>query len=558
MLRDRERLHDPGARRRAVMGHAVALGLIVAATLLFSAPSFRVGEQLPAGHDHALAIGLVRGFAEGMADGDPYPRWVADANNGYGLPALIGYPPLSGFLVAVANLITRDLTRAFTWVILLFNFVSGVGFLILAKRFAPPAIAGLGAALYILMPYHFVVVYHRFAFAEFSATMWLPFVLHFGLRLRSRATLGSALGLSAAFAGVVLSHVVVAEMVVVGIGIPLLLLSKPWRYPRRAGAMTLALAGSGLLAAAYLLPVVLNRDLTHWDAQYRVGRRISYLFAYRGDPFSILLELSFLAQVACYVPMLPMLWRRRTSDARAVVVVALVVTALHLVISDPVWRWLPGMQFLLYPFRFGLLLSLCAPLGLVWAFRRQPTLAALSALACAAAVLTAPIIMQRVVYVDLHHTDLQLWNQEHIPRTVASIRPRRRSLRRAWIGGGEVRVRSWRPQSRRLDVQTDSDRAVLTVATWYYPGWRATVDGRPRPIVTQPDTGLITVPLARGQHHVTLDFGDTRDRVVGKIISVAAAAVFLALLFQLWRRRRDRQKARRVLAAGPRARSPFS
>jgi len=516
---------------------------IALATLLFSVPIHAVPERMPAGHDYALAVALGDAFAQGLADGHVYPRWVSDANEGFGLPALVGYPPLSGAMVGVFRLITGDLMTAFLCVILLINFTSGASFFVLARRFARPGIAGLGAALYVLMPYHFVVVYHRFAFAEFSAAIWVPLVLHFGLSLRARPSLGAALGLAASFAAVVLSHVVVAQMVVVAIGAVILLSSRPLRRPRRAGVMVLALLGAALLGAAYILPLLLSRDLTHWDAQYRAGRIVPFLFATRGDEFTTLVELSFLTQILCFAPMLPWLWRKGHTAARVVVGIGLVVIALHLSISLPVWEWLPGMQYLLYPYRFGILLSLVAPMGLVWTWGRAPVLAGLAALACVGALATIPTTVETARYVDLRRTEVPLWNQEHIPRTVDSIR--RRAPLRGGVqlhGRGEAEVLEWRSHARhlRIDVQAE-EPATVRVGTWYYPGWEAEIDGRPRPLRPQRRTGMITMVLGPGEHDVWLRFRDTPDRTAGKAVTGFALLGFGALLaLALWRRRRAR------------------
>jgi len=535
-----------GDGRAARWEHAAALAGIALATLLFSVPIHAVPERMPAGHDYALAVSLGEAFAQGLADGHAYPRWVSDANEGFGLPALVGYPPLSGALVGVVRLLVGDLMTAFLCVILLVNFTSGVSFYVLARRFARPGVAGLGAALYILMPYHFVVVYHRFAFAEFSAAIWVPLVLHFGLSLRARPSLGAALGLAASFAAVVLSHVVVAQMVVVAIGTVILLASRPHRHPRRAAVMVLALIGAALIGAAYIVPLLLSRDLTHWDAQYRAGRVLPFLFTHRGDEFTTLVELAFLTQVLCFAPMLPWLWRKGHTAARVVVVVGLLVIALHLSISLPIWEWLPGMQFLLYPYRFGLLLAVVAPLGLVWTWGRAPVLGGLAALACLGALATIPTTVQTAQYVDLHATDVPWWNQEHIPRTVDSIR--RRSPMQGGVrllGAGEAEVLDWRSHSRHLRIDVQADEPItVRVGTWYYPGWEAVVDGRPRPLRAERRSGLITMVLGPGEHDVRLRFRDTPDRTAGKLVTVLALLGFAGLVgLALWRRRRARRAA---------------
>ncbi|MCB9598040.1 MAG: hypothetical protein H6719_35315 [Sandaracinaceae bacterium] len=523
------------------MEHLVALSAIVCATAAFSAPIREVADRMPAGHDYALAIALGEGFAQGLADGHLYPRWLSEANAGFGLPALVGYPPLSGAMVGVAKLITGDTMAAFRVVIVLINFLSGLSFFVFARRFARPSVAGIGAALYLLAPYHVVVLYHRFAFAEFSCAIWIPLVLHYGLSLRARPSLGAALGLAASFAAVVVSHVVVAQMVVVGIGAVVLVTSKPWRHPTRALTMGAALLGSLALAGAYVVPLLLSRDLVHWDAQYGPTRGFPFLFALRGDLFTTIVELAFLVQAACLAPLLPLLRRTRNGALLTCIAAALLVTALHTAITYPIWRWLPGMEYLLYPYRFGILASLFVPLAFVWTMDRRPRLAALALVGCVGGLIALPTVFDQPRWVNLHEHPVVVWNQEHIPRSVGSVWQRGPMEERVVLSGNATaQVLEWRSHSRRFLVDVDDTQSRVRVATWFYPGWQAEIDGAPITVGPEAISGLIMFDLERGHHEVTLHFEDTPDRVAGKVVSAVAWIVFLALLSLAFVRRRRR------------------
>ena len=71
--------------------------------------------------------------------------------------------------------------------------------------------------------------------------------------------------------------------------------------------------------------------------------------------------------------------------------------------------------------------------------------------------------------------------------------------------------------------------SYLVIAENYYPGWIATVDGEPAPVV-KGNGSLITVPLAAGARQVTLDFrSDSYSK--GRLISVISAlAVAISLI----------------------------
>jgi hypothetical protein len=73
---------------------------------------------------------------------------------------------------------------------------------------------------------------------------------------------------------------------------------------------------------------------------------------------------------------------------------------------------------------------------------------------------------------------------------------------------------------------------ALTVVyrTFYFPGWRATLDGRPAPIsITSPE-GLIAVEVPAGTHSLVFDFGTTPPRTLGDVFSIAGLFVVAAWL----------------------------
>jgi uncharacterized membrane protein YfhO len=85
--------------------------------------------------------------------------------------------------------------------------------------------------------------------------------------------------------------------------------------------------------------------------------------------------------------------------------------------------------------------------------------------------------------------------------------------------------------SVRQDVTVNMPQAgMLAFYTAYYPGWRATVDGKAVPITTTGDLGAMTIAVPTGEHSVVLQFGDTPPRLVGQWLTLAAAVLGLALL----------------------------
>jgi Bacterial membrane protein YfhO len=70
--------------------------------------------------------------------------------------------------------------------------------------------------------------------------------------------------------------------------------------------------------------------------------------------------------------------------------------------------------------------------------------------------------------------------------------------------------------------------AALVVSENYYPGWHATVDGKPVATIGRADYSLIGVALPAGATHIELSFDDAAYET-GKKVTLAAIALTLLL-----------------------------
>lgn len=87
-------------------------------------------------------------------------------------------------------------------------------------------------------------------------------------------------------------------------------------------------------------------------------------------------------------------------------------------------------------------------------------------------------------------------------------------------------VTSWEPGRMSIVLEPlPPAPSYLLVAENWYPGWEASVDGRPRPTV-RGDYSLITVPLEAGTKTVELRFG-SKLYETGKLITLASLVLLL-------------------------------
>jgi hypothetical protein len=96
-----------------------------------------------------------------------------------------------------------------------------------------------------------------------------------------------------------------------------------------------------------------------------------------------------------------------------------------------------------------------------------------------------------------------------------------------------------------LEHRTHSDRfqvsasglVTLNVLTAYFPGWQATLNGRPVSVWPASDTGLLNVsipPIREGQ--LVVAFGSTPEREAAWVITWAALAITLIITWGRFRR----------------------
>jgi uncharacterized membrane protein YfhO len=105
----------------------------------------------------------------------------------------------------------------------------------------------------------------------------------------------------------------------------------------------------------------------------------------------------------------------------------------------------------------------------------------------------------------------------------------------------QARITQYTPNRLELTV-ANAEPGWLVLSEVWYPGWTATLDGAPAPII-QADYLLRAVQVGPGTHTLVMEFR-SRPLLIGQIISgITALLVLLAglgLALWRWRQRRAR------------------
>jgi len=440
--------------------------------------------------------------------------------------------------------------------------------------------AVVAMSAYVLGPYHLLDQYQRGAIAELLGFIWMPLMLGAGERLLERASGESGgrgklewvermkwvLLLGVSYGGFIWSHPPTAYQFSLGYAVAmgtLGLMRREWRGVVRIGSGLVLGVG---LAAAYILPAVVEQNLIHKDyilsswpyhntyvfvhdifnAHNFVDfyRRINWLWAL-GLAFSILCGMALL--LACkdssarladgeprgvrgffaYFERDGILSAGLKQSVLMWMMLGLFASFMMHKISKPIGQHIPKIDIGIFTWRMLAMTTLVTALlaGACWQaasnlLRRQrkslvagfATLSLLILIGGAAFSLLS--VCLPMVNAPLFEPESEHLNNATLPASAPGdpeelpddVPPAELAE-----DNGKVVVEKWEPEHRIVHVElTDDDQ--LWIRAFNFPGWTASVDGKPAEITTGEDLGDIQINLAAGSHEVRVDFLDTPIR----------------------------------------------
>lgn len=354
--------------RSALSNHALVIALC---GLLLSVPIWLHTGEVSLGADIQYHLLWTENFARQFWSGEPYPRWLESMNGGLGSPIFFVYPPLPFYAAApwypltVATGVPWFAVAATATIAMIASGFAAHAWL---RSFATPTAALIGALFYMATPFHLGAdLFARFSFAELWAFVWMPLVLRASrpaAEAASAAVLRTCLGVAIPYALLALSHL---PTLLLFSALPVLqamiLPAREHRLRHFCGViagMTLGMA----IAAAFVVPAWTDRALASID-EHSAGAA-SYANNFLLDAAGNALDGSInwfgrgldlwaglLLAFALYATVL--LWKQRRLDRESWlwIVVAAGSVLVTMRITEVLWRNLPLIQIVQFPWRFG-------------------------------------------------------------------------------------------------------------------------------------------------------------------------------------------------------------
>ncbi len=510
-------------------------------------------------------------FDRALSQGTLRPRWIGDAALGFGAPLYIFNYSVPYYIVdAIYRLgftiqTSAQIFAAATLIAAFFTM-----YLFISRLWGRWA-GIVSAAVYTFGPYHLHVTYSYEAWGEMLAFAFPPLILwllYGALRsspVHRLVKLFWYAGTILTWVLFILTHNISSFMMSPVILLLAFLLSKrnsaSLIYLARIAILVVLISGFFLLPAVALtdtikIPELMTKEfalrslyMSSLVQQIRLsyaalfGKHILYQVFTVGVP---ILGVAFLGLFAIIFP--------QKNNLRAIGLAFLGLLALALFLDNPIsnifYIFLP-LRYVLYPYRF-LFLATFSGSALAGYLFRKSTIAGLCIiiLACIFGYpFTHPYLeifpfpvsyfsqpqMLNVAVPTLKNmgteeflpatADVKFLNEEEQKYLTTGILPKKFILP---ADSGTISAQTIRQESLSAAVHTTRN-VTLTVSTLYYPGWRATIDGKSVP-VSHDQYGRITVSVPVGVHAVKLYFGFSAIEIAGIAISLIGIVFFVITL----------------------------
>jgi hypothetical protein len=573
------------------------LSALIVMTAIATLPFFVIGEdqkvgccggEAPVTHDSWMHFNQMRAFYRGLESGRIHPRWDDQTHGGYGAPTLAFYPPGAYYLTSLFYFLTRDWSKTWIGFYWLASFASAAVIYWYARRTMSRSASLIAAAVYVFAPYHLINQYQRGAMAEFLSFVWTPLVLLFAERLcdtgsadgqSPKRTLLNFAGLSASFGAFLWSHPPTAYQFLLVFG-PCFAV---WaiRMKRLRGLLIIgcALAFSLTIAAAYILPAIVEQNLINYEdigrtwpyhASYvydfeqkvydHVGNafftRLDRIWAFNSLAIPLLVgalmignfrsynsQSGFSHKLASRSDLMTRVWLWAWAG--------LISCFLMTKYSEPIGRLIPKIETGVYSWRILTLMSFAVAMlagacfeignkgGDSPAVKESAAVKDRPAVALWPPPLASLAILAGALAMSAWYVAWPMWraqsfepNPEHynfatLPRGVPRETPLMDQARLA-SGNGRVTIEHWAPESRRLRVEMDKPDQ-LQFRSSNFAGWTATVDDG---LVEVKEGAVknIVIDLPAGAHTVKLELRSTPIRRVGDVITILSlASLFLMI-----------------------------
>jgi len=444
-------------------------------------------------------------FYQAFADGQFPVRFLSRLNNNYGYPVSNFLYP--GFLYLGSILRLFKLSYPFIIECILGGsvIVSVVFMYLWLRKFFSSFLSFIGACSLLVSPYFLYDLYKRGSVGELFATAGVIVLLW---SIES----GFVWILPPVTAVFLISHNTLAFL------FSLFLVGYVW--VRRKYAAIVPLSIGLLISSFFWIPAIFERSFVRFDG-VQVANPFDYL---RISQTLLFMSIPF------FVPLVLLLKsKKRLFDHEYLyfsVILCLVATGSS-VLGMVFWSSSVFMRFVQFPYRLLSLLFIAGPWLFAYFISQMKDKKRVWMASLALAVLFSvniPLLfgVQNVIREEGYYTTNEgttTVRDEYMPKWVTG-KPDVRPREKLEIFSGKGTLLITESSTKKFDAEMKlEEESVIRLNTVFYPGWGATLDGKPVELSYQNAKGVMEVIVPKGDHTISFEFRETGFRYISDILS---------------------------------------
>jgi len=538
--------------------------LVLAASVLAILPFFRAGFYTFSDEPHiANLYEMTRGFAAGQFP----PRWAPDMSFNYGYPLFNFYYPLPFYLGALFHFICKtSLIWSLKLVFLLSVPLSGIVFYFLLRKFFRQQASFSGAILYMFTPYRAVDLYVRGAVGEMWAFVLIPLVFLAFWNLMEKARKQNLVFAALSLAGLILAHNLTAIIIVPILITFCLVFSCLKDKPLRSMIWSIGGVLGGLsISAFYWLPAILEKKYIQSGTPFNPFDHFPFIkqlilpsWGYGASVWGPNDQMSFqVGVVNLLVLVLSIAFifiaRKKMNKEKiflGIFILVLFGGSLFLmnIRSWFIWKAFPLGSYIQFPWRLLMLTTFSTAFltGYLETLKNKTAARTLLVLVPFLAILLTFNYFRPAKIMEVNddyylnrffinrlsageRSDLSRdylnYSEDYLPLTIwTKKRPDSLPKEKIAIEPGVINYQAISPIKYLAEAKT-SEPARVYFHNYYFPGWVATIGGRPAQIDINDPHGNMVVEVPAGTHQVLFVFAETPIRKAGNWLSLLSIIV---------------------------------
>ena len=534
--------------------------IIICLGLLPVLPLFH--EGLPITHDGQDHVARIANFYLSLSEGNVIPRWAGNLNWGYGHPILMFLYPLPSYGASLFHFIGFSLVDSVKIIFGLSYILSGITMYLFIRNVFSEKAGILSAVLYMYAPYRFVDFYVRGAIGEHVAFIFTPFILYCTYKsAKSNSPIFLLLG-GVSISGLLLSHNALALMflpIIISYMAFLVIASK--QRVRLFINYSLSLFIGFGLSSFFLIPAFFEgkytlRDIVTGSGEYKAGFVHFTQFIIPSWSYGGSMELSKqigIVQISAMLIATVVFFKAHTKKNTFLYALFCFTLLVSLFLTTPyanfIWEKITILQKFQFPWRLLSVVVLAAAVipafALITKKKSKRTIVFLVMICVCSIVFYYPYYQPRAYLIKDENFYLKIYESttdtgESSPRWSVRFMEHEASKSAEIIeGSGEIIQEKRKTTQHDYVVKSYTDSVRIRENTLYFPNWEVYVDGIKTNIEFQDrlNRGLITYKLPEGEHKISVQFNDTKLRIVANLLTfLTIGLVFLMIIaYGIWR-----------------------